>query len=212
MTTEIESTDTQGRTEKQNKFIELRARGLQYPKIAKELSESKTTLSLWDEEFKEDIIKLQALVSLGEVVSKIKRELNPLLSKDEHEEIEKIIKTAGKRSSVNEAKSTFFLIINRLQEFFWSDSGLRLLKSLPLPKPLSYIKSSTNLIKQTIGSKRSPSQSPLFDAIVKDNQDIREKAAQSNICDIKANLSNSARFAPQAVLEMFTKTDYKGNM
>jgi hypothetical protein len=60
---------THGRTEEKNKFIDLRARGYSYSKIAEELEVSKATLTLWDRELKEEINKLKAL-QLDELYTK----------------------------------------------------------------------------------------------------------------------------------------------
>ena len=43
------------------RFIELRAKGLSFDKIAKELKKSKPTLIDWSREFKEEIANLKAL-------------------------------------------------------------------------------------------------------------------------------------------------------
>ncbi len=60
---------TEGRTERKNQFIELRAKGYSYRKIAKELSISTGTLTAWDRELSEDIRELKAL-QLEELYSK----------------------------------------------------------------------------------------------------------------------------------------------
>ena len=52
---------THGRTEEKNRFIDLRARGYSYSKIAEELKVSKATLTLWQTELKTEIGKLKAL-------------------------------------------------------------------------------------------------------------------------------------------------------
>lgn len=49
-----------GRTEDKLKFVELRAKGFSYNKIAKELNVSKATLTAWNEELKGHIAALKA--------------------------------------------------------------------------------------------------------------------------------------------------------
>ncbi len=50
-----------GKTELQNQFIEMRARGLSYSKIAKTLGLSKGTLSVWNKELSEEIAGLKEI-------------------------------------------------------------------------------------------------------------------------------------------------------
>jgi len=50
-----------GKTELQNQFIEMRARGLSYSKIAKTLGLSKGTLSVWNKELSEEIASLKEI-------------------------------------------------------------------------------------------------------------------------------------------------------
>lgn len=52
---------TYGRIEEKNQFIDLRAKGYSYSKIAKELGISKGTLTQWNEELKADITRLKCL-------------------------------------------------------------------------------------------------------------------------------------------------------
>jgi hypothetical protein len=59
----------EGRTEQKNQFIELRAKGYSYRKIAKELNISTGTLTAWDRELSEEIRELKAL-QLEELYSK----------------------------------------------------------------------------------------------------------------------------------------------
>ncbi len=78
--------------DEQTKFIELRAKGNSFEKIAKEIKVSKPTLLKWDKEFRAQVIKLrflhfeslaeqyslmkkQRLEDLGELYQKLKREL-----------------------------------------------------------------------------------------------------------------------------------------
>lgn len=61
--------ETGGRVEEKNRFIDLRARGYSYSKIAEELRVSKATLTLWDKDLKEEIKKLRAL-QLDELYTK----------------------------------------------------------------------------------------------------------------------------------------------
>jgi len=49
-----------GRTELKTRFIELRARGLSYSRIAKELNVSKGTLTAWNQELSGEIATLKA--------------------------------------------------------------------------------------------------------------------------------------------------------
>lgn len=58
-----------GRTEDKNRFIDLRAKGYSYAKIAKEIGVSKGTLTQWNEELKEEITRLKA-IQLDELYSK----------------------------------------------------------------------------------------------------------------------------------------------
>ena len=74
----------------------------------------------------------------------------------------------------------------------------------------TYTRASESLLRQTIGKKRDPYQTSLFDALLED-QEHREKAIENNIEDIGAQLSVSARYALHAIQTKFTHTDYKGN-
>jgi transposase-like protein len=60
---------TGGKTEQKNQFIELRAKGYSYRKIAKEFNISTGTLTAWDRELSEEIKELKAL-QLEELYSK----------------------------------------------------------------------------------------------------------------------------------------------
>ena len=60
-TAEEKGLQTYGRLEEKNQFIDLRAKGYSYSKIAKELGISKGTLTQWSGELKEDIARLKCL-------------------------------------------------------------------------------------------------------------------------------------------------------
>ena len=79
--------------DEQTKFIELRAKGNSFEKIAKEIKVSKPTLLKWDKQFRAHVIELrflhfeslaeqyslmkkQRLEDLGELYQKLKRELS----------------------------------------------------------------------------------------------------------------------------------------
>jgi hypothetical protein len=51
----------QGKQELKTQFVELRARGLSYAKIAKELKVAKATLTNWSQEFEAEIASLKAM-------------------------------------------------------------------------------------------------------------------------------------------------------
>ena len=80
-------------TEQKEKFIELRAKGYSFDKIAKELGRAKQTLIDWSKELEEEIANLKALEldalyekyylhketrlqTFGELLSKIKKEVD----------------------------------------------------------------------------------------------------------------------------------------
>lgn len=84
---------TDGKIEQKNQFIELRAKGYSYRKIAKELNVSTGTLTLWDRELQKEIKDLKTLQleelydkyymlkearidQLGKTLNKINRELD----------------------------------------------------------------------------------------------------------------------------------------
>jgi len=60
---------SEGRTALRTRFIELRARGLSYARIAKELKVAKGTLAAWSQELSEEIASLKA-VQLEELYEK----------------------------------------------------------------------------------------------------------------------------------------------
>jgi len=60
---------SEGRTALRTRFIELRARGLSYARIAKELKVAKGTLAAWSQELSEEIAGLKA-VQLEELYEK----------------------------------------------------------------------------------------------------------------------------------------------
>jgi transposase len=53
--------DNQGREQKKSQFVQLRAKGLSYAKIAKELKVSKSTLSNWNQELQGEITQARAV-------------------------------------------------------------------------------------------------------------------------------------------------------
>jgi len=53
--------EDQGREQKKSQFVQLRAKGLSYAKIAKELKVSKSTLSNWNQELQEEIAQARAM-------------------------------------------------------------------------------------------------------------------------------------------------------
>ncbi|MHC4329980.1 MAG: helix-turn-helix domain-containing protein [Planctomycetota bacterium] len=61
----IESTDRDveelGREQKKSQFVQLRAKGLSYAKIAKELKVSTSTLTNWNQELQEEIAQAKAM-------------------------------------------------------------------------------------------------------------------------------------------------------
>lgn len=60
--TETENeTDDLGKEEQKNRFVHLRAKGLSYAKIAKELKVSTSTLTNWNQELLEEIAKAKAM-------------------------------------------------------------------------------------------------------------------------------------------------------
>jgi transcriptional regulator with XRE-family HTH domain len=60
VTTEIE-TDDLGKEEQKSRFILLRAKGLSYAKIAKELKVSTSTLTNWNQELLEEIAQAKSM-------------------------------------------------------------------------------------------------------------------------------------------------------
>ena len=56
-----QAVENQGREEKKSQFVQLRAKGLSYAKIAKELKVSKSTLSSWNQELQEEIAQARAM-------------------------------------------------------------------------------------------------------------------------------------------------------
>lgn len=76
----------------------------------------------------------------------------------------------------------------------------------------TYTRASENLLRQTIGKRRVPHQASLFDSMLIENQDLREEVVKSNIEDIGAQLSVSARYALHAIQTKYSLTDYKGNI
>ncbi len=50
-----------GREQKKSQFVQLRAKGLSYAKIAKELKVSKSTLSNWNQDLQEEIAQAKAM-------------------------------------------------------------------------------------------------------------------------------------------------------
>ncbi len=60
--TDIENqTDELGKEQQKAKFIHLRAKGLSYAKIAKELKVSKSTLTNWNQELHTEIAQAKAM-------------------------------------------------------------------------------------------------------------------------------------------------------
>ncbi|MHC4171718.1 MAG: helix-turn-helix domain-containing protein [Planctomycetota bacterium] len=62
-TDEVISADIQelGREQKKSQFVQLRAKGLSYAKIAKELKVSTSTLTNWNQELQEEIAQAKAM-------------------------------------------------------------------------------------------------------------------------------------------------------
>jgi transposase-like protein len=56
-----QAVENQGREGKKSQFVQLRAKGLSYVKIAKELKVSKSTLSSWNQELQEEISQARAM-------------------------------------------------------------------------------------------------------------------------------------------------------
>ena len=52
---------SEGRTALKTRFIELRARGLSYARISRELKVAKGTLASWNQELSEEIASLKAV-------------------------------------------------------------------------------------------------------------------------------------------------------
>jgi len=61
VTTVQQAPDELGRLEKRHEFIELRAKGYSYDKIARRLKVSKSTISRWNTELEADVVSLKAM-------------------------------------------------------------------------------------------------------------------------------------------------------
>ena len=57
----VPDVDDQGREQKKAQFVQLRARGLSYAKIASQLRVSKSTLSNWNQELEAQIVQAKAM-------------------------------------------------------------------------------------------------------------------------------------------------------
>ena len=109
-----------GREEKRQNFVQLRAKGYSYAKIAKQLKVSKGTLANWNAELQEDIATLRAieLESLQEQFYLLKKGRIELLGK----QLQKVIGELDKRdfSMVNTERlmELFLKIFSELKQEF----------------------------------------------------------------------------------------------